>query len=155
MGTAKMSFGQVAYLLVLGVAIPIAVWHIAAGLYHLALIAAFATVVGVAIEVTGWNPWRVSKAEPELELMDSLLAPTVPLTVRVVSARGICPLGFQRGDVWVASGEGHLSSKLCRPAVRSLGAVLQPPIGERIGQVVSCQCPLGDRELEFAVAKAA
>lgn len=157
MGTAKMSFGQVGYLLVLGVAIPVAVWHIAAGLYHLALIAAFATVVGVAIEVTGWNPWRVSGAfpRPELELMEEVGLPAVPATIRVVGARGVCPLGFGMSSTWKVDGEGRIRPWLCRPAVNALSPALESLLADGGGGSVSCSCPLGDRVLSFALAKGA
>ena len=155
--TNKMSFGRVSYLVVLGMAIPLAALHVGLGLYHLALIVAAAVIAGVAIEVTGWNPLQAAASTPvpELELMDTFLLPSAPITIRAVAARGICPLGFQPGDTWSLDGEGHLSPWLCRPAVDSLSAILQAPQHNGNGKSISCRCPLRDRELAFAVAKAA
>lgn len=153
MKVQRIALGDVAFLLVLGIAIPIALVHVVYGTYHLALIAAIAVAIGVAIEVTGWNPWPTAVAAPELELMDRVPAPSEPITVRVVRASGTCPLGFRPGSWWTIDEAGHVSSPLCRPAV----AALNPALGrsmETTGEgPVSCHCPLGDREVAFAFSR--
>lgn len=153
MRAQRIALGDVAFLLVLGLAIPVALVHVAYGTYHLALIAASAVIIGVAIEVTGWNPWPTAVAAPELELMDRVPAPSAPIAVRVVRASGTCPLGFRPGSWWTIDEAGHVSSPLCRPAVTALSPAFEAVLGTAGEGPVSCHCPLGDREVAFAFSR--
>lgn len=90
---------------------------------------------------------RAAAAEPQLELVEVLPIPSVAMAFGVVSAMGVCPLGFRPGSTWAIDEEGHLSRPLCRPAV---AAVLD--ISSQ-GAEASCRCPLGDRALIFALQR--
>ncbi len=89
---------------------------------------------------------------PELELMDAVpVAPLSPVTIRVVGATGVCALGFRPGHTWVIGDDGHLSRPLCQPAVVAVSSMLRSPSTERVKLRVPCSCPLGNREVAFAV----
>ena len=89
---------------------------------------------------------------PELELMDTLpVAPFASLTIEITRDIGVCPLGFRRGDAWIVAGDGRISRQLCRPAVTALGSMLQATQNGGPEQEVACRCPLGDRQVLFAV----
>ena len=89
---------------------------------------------------------------PELELMDAVpVTPLSPVTIRVVGATGVCPLGYRPGHTWVIGDDGHLSRPLCKPAVIALSSMLRALSREGVKLRVPCYCPMGDREVAFAV----
>ncbi len=186
MSSRTVTLGDAAYLLVVGIAVPLAVIHWTLGLYHLAFLSGLLVVVGLVNATTGWAPGLVASGRRattvpaelawpaegrrleetqhrwaalaaiaprgELELMERLPAPSVPLLIRVVATSDLCPLGFRQGDTWVLDQTGYLSTPICLPAARSLTTLLQSPqAGE--GHPVSCHCPLGERDVVFAAAR--
>ena len=89
---------------------------------------------------------------PELELMDAVpVAPLSPVTISVVGATGVCPLGFRPGHTWVIGDDGHLSRPLCQPAVTAISSMLRLLSREGVKLRVPCYCPFGDREVAFGV----
>ena len=89
----------------------------------------------------------------ELELVDEIAsAPILPVTVSVAGATGGCPLGFRPGQAWGIDADGHISRPLCRPAVDALATMLPMLTEEDWEHGIPCRCPLGNREVVFAVA---
>lgn len=147
-----LAFSDVALLLVLGAALPIAVIDIMLGVYHLAVIAVAAVVVGITVTTTRWLSTPVSAARPELELLNRVPAPLRPVSVEVVGMRGVCALGYHPGSIWAIDPEGYMSPRLCRPGVVALSPALQALGRGEPKEEVYCLCPLGDRRVSFAVA---
>ncbi len=130
------------------------------------LLAIFLLMVGVGIVVAPTVSERATEemmglaaadtgtalVRPELELMDALPeGPLSPVTISVVGARGVCPLGFRPGHTWVIGDDGHLSRPLCQPAVTALSSMLRSVSTKGAKLRVPCYCPLGNREVAFAV----
>ena len=130
------------------------------------LLAIFLLVVGVGIVVAPTASERATEemmglatadtgtavVRPELELMDAVpVAPLSPVTISVVGATGVCPLGFRPGHTWVIGDDGHLSRPLCQPAVVAVSSMLQSVSTKGAKLRVPCYCPLGNREVAFAV----
>ncbi len=130
------------------------------------LLAIFLLVVGVGIIVAPTAREQATKemmglaaadtgtavVRPVLELMDAVpVAPLSPVTISVVGARGVCPLGFRPGHTWVIGDDGHLSRPLCQPAVTALSSMLRSVSTKGAKLRVPCYCPLGNREVAFAV----
>jgi hypothetical protein len=104
-------------------------------------------MMGLAAADTG-----TAVVRPELELMDAVPVPLLsPVTIRVVGATGVCALGFRPGHTWVIGEDGHLSRPLCQPAVVAVSSMLRSLSTEEVKLEVPCQCPLGNREVAFAV----
>lgn len=152
MRAQKMALSDAAVLLVLGAALPIAVIDIILGVYHLAFIAVAAAAVGIVAMTTGWFSAPEIATRPELELLDRVPAPPRPATIEVVGSKGVCALGYGPGRTWAINENGHLSSPLCRPGVVALSPALQAMKRGEPGGEVACLCPLGGRQVSFAVA---
>ena len=87
-----------------------------------------------------------------LEMLRAMSAPSVPITVAVTSAVGVCPRGLSVGDTVSISRRGHLGRPLCRTAVEALQESLLTPIEARdFDPLVSCRCPVAGPGLTFAV----
>lgn len=56
MSTRTVTFGDAAYLLVLGIAVPLAVIHWTLGLYHLAFLSSLLVAVGLVNATRAWAP---------------------------------------------------------------------------------------------------
>ena len=130
------------------------------------LLAIFLLMVGVGIVVAPTVSERATEemmglaaadtgtavVRPELELMDAVpVAPLSPVTIRVVGATGVCALGFRPGHTWVIGDDGHLSRPLCQPAVVAVSSMLRSVSTKGAKLRVPCYCPLGNREVAFAV----
>ena len=130
------------------------------------LLAIFLLVVGMGIILAPMTSERATEVmmglaaaetatavvRPELELMDAVpVAPLSPVTIGVVGAKGVCPLGFRPGHTWVIGDDGHLSRPLCQPAVTALSSMLRSVSTKGAKLRVPCHCPLGNREVAFAV----
>ena len=88
----------------------------------------------------------------ELELVDEIASASIlPVTVGVAGATGGCPLGFRPGQSWAIDADGHISRPLCRPAVDALATLLPTLSKEDWEHGIPCRCPIGDREVVFAV----
>ena len=88
----------------------------------------------------------------ELALVDEIpSAPILPVAVGVAGASGGCPLGFRPGQTWAIDADGHISRPLCRPAVDALATLLPTLTKETWEHGIPCRCPMGDREVVFAV----
>ncbi len=90
-----------------------------------------------------------------LEMLQSMPAPSVPITVAVTNAVGVCPRGLTVGDTVSIDARGHLSRPLCRTAVEALQEALLAPIAAPdLDRLVSCHCPVAGPGLTFAVRPA-
>ena len=88
----------------------------------------------------------------DLELVDEIpSAPILPVTVGVAGATGGCPLGFRSGQNWGIDADGHISRPLCRPAADALSDLLPTLTRDDWEKGIPCRCPMGDREVVFAV----
>ena len=88
----------------------------------------------------------------ELELVDQIPSdPILPVTVGVAGVTGGCPLGFRPGQSWGIDADGHISRPLCRPAADALASLMPTLTRDDWEHGVPCRCPLGDREVVFAV----
>ncbi len=87
-----------------------------------------------------------------LEMLQSMPAPSVPITVAVTNAVGVCPRGLTVGDTVSIDARGRLTRPLCRTAVEALQGSLRAPIEARdFDRRVSCHCPVAGPGLTFAV----
>lgn len=87
-----------------------------------------------------------------LELMDDMpVGPILPVTVGVAGVTGGCALGFRPGQTWTIDADGHMSRPMCRPAVTALASFLPSLSADDWEHGVPCKCPLGNREVVFAV----
>jgi hypothetical protein len=84
---------------------------------------------------------------PELSEVVSA-APPGPVTVVVVKATGVCPLGFRPDHIWLIDGDGRLSRPLCKPVVSALDLVFQSWPQEEEKQLLTCCCPIDNRQRE-------
>ena len=88
----------------------------------------------------------------DLELVDEVPSVQIlPVTVGVAGATGGCPLGFRPGQSWGIDADGHISRPLCRPAVDALSELLPTLTRDDWEHGIPCRCPMGDREVVFAV----
>ena len=86
------------------------------------------------------------------ESLDWMRAPALsPVTIAVLKAAGVCPLGYKPGQTWVIDGVGHISRPLCRPAVTALGRMFASDAWDEVGQEAPCICPFTDRQVIFEV----
>ncbi len=87
-----------------------------------------------------------------LEMLQAMPAPSVPITVAVTDAVGVCPRGLTVGDTVSINARGHLARPLCRTAVEALQEALLAPIAAPdLDRLVSCHCPVAGPWLTFAV----
>jgi hypothetical protein len=90
-----------------------------------------------------------------LEMLQAMPAPSVPITVAVTNAVGVCPRGLTVGDTVSINARGHLTRPLCRTAVEALQAsLLDPKVARDFDRRVSCYCPVAGPGLTFAVRPA-
>lgn len=137
-GIAVIALLLAIYLLVVGTGIVMA--SMTGGL-------ATAETVGLAAEEAA-----TAASVPELELMDAVpVAPLSPVTIGVAGVTGVCALGFRPGHTWVVDSDGGLSRPLCQPGVVALSSMLRSLQREGVKLRVPCNCPLGNREVAFAV----
>ncbi|MFQ6030425.1 MAG: hypothetical protein ACE5Q6_23365 [Dehalococcoidia bacterium] len=95
---------------------------------------------------------RAEAWEEEVELVQTIPAVPVSLfTVGVAGTTGVCPVGYRNGRVWFVGHDGHISRPLCRPGVTAITSALQAWSGAGLEVDVSCLCPLGHREVTFAL----
>lgn len=156
METSSSRFAQGVLGIALVAALPLAELAASDRLYAQALIVFGAFLVGAVVARSEWADRRVVAARGQIEMVDTVAAPPRPLTVRVLRARGACPLGFQPGQAWSIDARGHLSPVLCRGALQPLSSLLQQDgHGEGVVSQVACRCPLAGRQLILEVRPAA
>lgn len=89
------------------------------------------------------------------EMLQAMPAPSVPVTVAVTNAVGVCPRGLTVGDTVSIDSRGHLARPLCRTAVEALQeSLLAPREARDFDRLVSCHCPVAGPGLTFAVRPA-
>lgn len=90
-----------------------------------------------------------------LEMLHAMPPPSVPITVAVTNAVGVCPRGLTVGDTVSIDARGHLARPLCRTAVEALQeSLLAPSEARDFDRRVSCYCPVAGPGLTFAVRPA-
>jgi hypothetical protein len=141
--------------LVLVAAFPIAAFDLTRGLYAQAAMALAACLAGAFILGDAWVRRQAAVALGRVEMVYSVVAPARPMTLRVLSARGSCPLGFRPGQTWAVDARGHLAPALCRGATRQLEPMLQRAPEDGRETQAACRCPVLGRELTFGVQAAA
>ncbi len=100
-------------------------------------------------------PVSVLLETTSLEMLQAMPAPTVPITVAVTNAVGVCPRGLTVGDTVSINARGHLSRSLCRTAVEALRESALATIEARdFDRAVSCRCPVAGPGLTFALRPA-
>jgi uncharacterized repeat protein (TIGR04076 family) len=150
MDTLRIPFRQVILGAVLIAAIPVTVFHVDHRLYAQAAYVLAAALVGTVLFVKEWR--RQPAVSPAIERVDQVLGPVRPVTLRVLSAQGGCPLGFQPGHIWSLDAQGQIVPALCQGAIREIIPLLQIPANrDSLEQQVACRCPLQGRELVFGI----
>ncbi len=100
-------------------------------------------------------PVSVLLEATSLEMLQAMPAPSVPITVSVTIAIGVCPRGLTVGDRVSIDASGHLARPVCRTAVEALQESLLTPMEARDSDpLVSCRCPIAGPGLTFAVRPA-
>jgi uncharacterized repeat protein (TIGR04076 family) len=141
----------VAYLGIVVVAIPIAIFHIHKGLYAQAFEVSAAALLGMLIIAQDGLRKPVEEITSSLELHDSVPTPFVPAAIGVVEARGTCPLGFQIGQVFSLDRQGQVLPSICQGAIAAISPALQAPLNGELRQVC-CHCPVESASLTFIVS---
>jgi hypothetical protein len=137
-------------------AVPMGAYHLSIGLYTQAAMAFMAGGAGVML-LSGWDPaaaWVERDTEPVEEI--PLYSLSTPVLIRVAEAQGDCIRKYAVDDTWTSESSGKLSHPLCRAAAYSLASAMSDLLaGEaEAGQRISCQCPLMDRQITFALQAA-
>lgn len=92
---------------------------------------------------------------PELKLTDAVAAPGSPRAIHVSSSVGECAYGLKAGDSFLVAPNGRMSRPLCQTAIDAVTPLLSDGEGTGDGATgVSCVCPLGGRQVTFAVDRA-
>ena len=130
MSSRTVTLGDAAYLLVLGIALPLAVIHWTLGLYHLAFLAGLLVAVGLVNATTGWFPGFAGASRRPAAAAAELYWP----------AEG-------RRLERAAPGWGALASLAPRGELELMERVAAPPAPLLIRVVAaSGLCPLGFRQ---------
>jgi hypothetical protein len=150
MDTWRIPFRQVIFGAVVIAAIPVTVFHFDHRLYAQAAYVLAAALAGTVLFVDEWR--RQPAVTPRIERVDQVLGPVRPVTLRVLSAQGGCPLGFQPGQTWSLSAQGQIVPALCQGAIREINPLLALSSSrDSLEQQVPCRCPLQGKGLVFGI----
>jgi hypothetical protein len=150
MTTWRISFWQIIFGAFVIAAIPVTVFHFDHRLYAQAAYVLAAALAGAVLLVDEWR--RQPAVSPAIERVDQILGPVRPVTLRVLSAQGGCPLGFQPGHTWSLSTQGQIVPALCQGAIREINPLLAfSSSRDTLEQQVPCRCPLPGRGLVFGI----
>ena len=149
----RIPFWDVAYLVIIAIAIPVAALHVTRGLYAQAVFTAGAAVVGLLVFLTSGLERREAETTSLGKARASMAVPMQPFRLRVVDVQGACPLGFQMGKAWEIDPRGRITPPLCETALRAIDPWLRDETNAADHRA-ACRCPLADARLAFAVDRA-